>query len=94
LLFAGAILVARSHGPMRDTRIAGAAVRVLEPAQLPAAGTAVIFHGLASNRILMQQLGQWLAAQGFRAYLVDAPGHGDTTGGLHMRRQWTATSAS
>jgi pimeloyl-ACP methyl ester carboxylesterase len=82
LLFAGAILVSRSHGPMRDTRIAGAAVRVLEPAQLPAAGTAVIFHGLASNRILMQQLGQWLAAQGFRAYLVDAPGHGDSTGGF------------
>jgi pimeloyl-ACP methyl ester carboxylesterase len=67
---------------MRDTRIAGAAVRVLEPAQPPAAGTAVLFHGLASNRMVMQQLGQWLAAQGFRAYLVDAPGHGDTPGGF------------
>jgi pimeloyl-ACP methyl ester carboxylesterase len=82
LLLVGAVLVARSHGPMRDTRIAGAAVRVLEPAHLPAAGTAVVFHGLASNRIFMQQFGQWLAAQGFRVYLVDAPGHGDTPGGF------------
>jgi len=65
---------------MRDTRIAGAAVRVLEPERPPAAGSAVVFHGLSSNRILMQQLGRWLAAQGFRVYLVDAPGHGDTPG--------------
>src|ERR1700716_1539137 len=64
LLLAGAILVARSHGDMRDTRIAGLAVRILEPERLPAAGTAVVFHGLASNRIIMQQAGQWLAAQG------------------------------
>src|SRR5258706_3755326 len=80
LLLAGAILVARSHGDMRDTRIAGLAVRILEPARLPAAGTAVVFHGLGSNRILMQQAGQWLAAQGFRVFLVDAPGHGASPG--------------
>jgi len=82
LLLAGAFLIARSHGPMRDTRIAGAAVRVLEPTHLPAAGTAVVFHGLASNRVFMQQAGQWLAAQGLRVYLVDAPGHGATPGGF------------
>jgi len=80
LLLAGIILMARSDGSMRDTRIAGAAVRVLEPERPPAAGSAVVFHGLSSNRILMQQLGRWLAAQGFRVYLVDAPGHGDTPG--------------
>jgi pimeloyl-ACP methyl ester carboxylesterase len=80
LLLAGAFLIIRSHGPMRDTRIAGAAVRVLEPTHLPAAGTAVVFHGLASNRVFMQQVGQWLAAQGLRVYLVDAPGHGATPG--------------
>jgi len=82
LLLAGAILIARSHGDMRDTRIAGLAVRILEPERPPAAGTAVVFHGLASNRIIMQQAGQWLAAQGFRVFLVDAPGHGETPGGF------------
>jgi pimeloyl-ACP methyl ester carboxylesterase len=82
LLLVGAVLIARSHGPMRDTRIAGAAVRILEPARLPASGGAVVFHGLASNRIFMQQAGQWLSAQEFRVYLVDAPGHGDTPGGF------------
>ena len=80
LLLVGAVLVARSHGPMRDTRIAALTVRILEPARLPAAGTAVVFHGLASNRIFMQQAGQWLAAQGFRVFLVDGPGHGETPG--------------
>jgi len=80
LLLVGAVLVARSHGPMRDTRIAALTVRILEPARLPAAGTAVVFHGLASNRIFMQQSGQWLAAQGFRVFLVDGPGHGETPG--------------
>src|SRR5258708_36476465 len=82
LLLAGAILVARSHGAMRDTRIAGLAARILEAERLPAAGSAVVFHGLASNRIIMQQAGQWLAAQGFRVFLVDAPGHGETPGGF------------
>ncbi len=80
LLLAGAILIARSHGAMRDTRIAGLAVRILEPERLPAAGTAVVFHGLASNHIIMQQAGQWLAAQEFRVFLVDASGHGKTPG--------------
>jgi pimeloyl-ACP methyl ester carboxylesterase len=80
LLLAGACLIARSHGPMRDARIAGAAVRILDPTRSPQIGAAVVFHGLSANRILMQEAGQWLAAQGFRVYLVDAPGHGRTPG--------------
>lgn len=80
LLLAGACLIARSHGPMRNTRIAGAAVRILQPTRSPQIGAAVVFHGLSANRILMQEAGQWLAAQGFRVYLVDAPGHGHTPG--------------
>jgi len=91
LLVVGAFLIARSHGPMRDTRIAGAAVRILEPTHLPAAGTAVVLHGLASNRVFMQQLGQWLAAQGFRVYLVDAPGHAATPG--HFTHMGTLESS-
>ena len=80
LLIAGAWMIARSHGPMRDTRSAGAAVRILQPTRSPQIGAAVVLHGLSANRIIMQNLGQWLAAQGFRVYLVDAPGHGDTPG--------------
>src|SRR5258708_35512181 len=49
LLLAGAILIARSHGDMRDTRIAGLAGRILEPEPPPSAGTAVRFHGTASH---------------------------------------------
>jgi len=80
LLLAGTFLVHRSHGGMRDMRIAGAAVRILQPTQLPQVGAAVVFHGLSANRIIMQYLGQWLAAQGLCVYLVDASGHGDTAG--------------
>ena len=80
LLLAGTFLIARSHGPMRDTRIAGVAVRILEPTRSPQTGAAIVFHGLSANRILMQGLGQWLAAQGLRVYLAEAPGHGNTLG--------------
>jgi pimeloyl-ACP methyl ester carboxylesterase len=80
LLLAGSFLIALSHGPMHDTRIAGAAVRILEPTRSPQTGTAIVFHGLSANRILMQGLGQWFAAQGLRVYLAEAPGHGNTSG--------------
>ena len=80
LLVCAAILIARSHGPMRDVRIAGAEVRVLEPTHLPQIGTAFVFHGLTGNRVIMLNMGQWLAAQGLRVYLPDAPGHGRTPG--------------
>lgn len=76
----GAVLIARSHGPMRDVRIAGAEVRVLEPTHFPQIGTAFVFHGLTGNRVIMLRMGQWLAAQGLRVYLPDAPGHGRTPG--------------
>ena len=81
LLGAGAVLVARSHGPKRDFVLAGfcrTPIRVLEPPSGPPAGSAVVFHGLSANRRLMQTTGQWLAALGLRVYLVDFPGHGDS----------------
>src|SRR5258708_30780833 len=76
LLLAGAILVARSHGAMRDTRIAGLAVRILDPARFPAAGTAVGFPRLASKPIILQQAGQGLAAQGIRRFFLRCPRDG------------------
>src|ERR1700688_984549 len=80
LLLAGAYLIFRTHQDTQDTIITGAAVRILRPTGSPQLGAAVVFHGLSANRILMENLGRWLTAQGFRVYLVDAPGHGDTPG--------------
>lgn len=81
LLGAGAVLVARSHGPKRDfvlTGICRTPISVIEPPSDSPAGSAVVFHGLSANRKLMQTTGQWLAALGLRVYLVDFPGHGDS----------------
>src|SRR5712692_6577740 len=82
LLGAGAAGVWISHGPAQDTVNTDACrspVTILEPRTPRAAGSAVVFHGLSANRRMMQTLGQWLAAEGLRVYLVDLPGHGDST---------------
>jgi pimeloyl-ACP methyl ester carboxylesterase len=39
-------------------------------------GSAVIIHGLSGNRVVMRRIGDELAANGIRAYLIDLPGHG------------------
>ena len=41
-------------------------------------GSAVVFHGLNASRQLMFPSGRQIAALGFDAYLLDAPGHGDS----------------
>ena len=81
LLAAGAQLIRISRGPARDIVLDAchSPVRVLEPRAPQAIGSAVVFHGLAANRRLMLTLGQSLAAAGLRVYLVDSPGHGDST---------------
>lgn len=43
------------------------------------AGSAIVFHGLAANRRLMTYLGDYLAAGGWRVFLLDLPGHGANT---------------
>ncbi len=50
---------------------------VLEPQTRSPAGSVVVLHALAANRRLMRPLGTWLAATGFRVYLLDLPGHGE-----------------
>lgn len=84
LLAWGAFWIERGHGPMRDVALDGgpacpaAPVLILDPAGAPR-GSAVIFHGLGANRIVMLTDGQQFAASGFRVYLVDSPGHGADT---------------
>jgi len=81
LVVAGAQLIRMSRGPARDIALDAchSPVRVLEARAPQPMGSAVVFHGLAANRRLMLTLGQSLAAAGLRVYLVDSPGHGDST---------------
>jgi pimeloyl-ACP methyl ester carboxylesterase len=39
-------------------------------------GSAMVLHGLSANRLVMKRLGDELAANGIRTYLIDLPGHG------------------
>jgi pimeloyl-ACP methyl ester carboxylesterase len=54
-------------------------VTVTEPYVEPPAASAIVIHGFAANRHIMEWLDQWLAAQGLRVYTFDLPGHGDST---------------
>ncbi len=88
LLATGAQLIRMARGPARDVVLADACrspVRILEPRGQPL-GSAVVFHGLAANRRLMLTLGESLAAAGLRVYLVDSPGHGDSTESFSLGR--------
>lgn len=40
---------------------------------------AIVFHGLSANRRVMFSIGQTLARAGFRAFLFDSPGEGDSS---------------
>jgi pimeloyl-ACP methyl ester carboxylesterase len=42
-------------------------------------GTAIVIHGLSANRRLMLWTGEQLVATNLRVYLIDLPGHGDST---------------
>jgi pimeloyl-ACP methyl ester carboxylesterase len=53
---------------------------ILEPPPgVNAVGSAIFLHGLSANRRFMTYLGEDFAGHGFRAYLLDLPGHGDNT---------------
>ena len=54
-------------------------VTIVEPSKTPR-GTALVFHGLAADRRIMQTLGDYLAVNDrLTVYLFDLPGHGDNT---------------
>jgi len=46
----------------------------------PERGAAILFHGLAANKIIMSYLARTLAAQGLTVYIPDLPGHGRSDG--------------
>jgi pimeloyl-ACP methyl ester carboxylesterase len=52
-------------------------ITILQPPDALVTGSAVVFHGLSSNRGLMDIYGEQLAAAGLRVFLPDFPGHGD-----------------
>jgi len=82
LLAVGVHLTPMANGSAHDMVLPGSCrtpIRVLEPRAPRVTGSAVVFHGLSANRRMMQTAGQWLAELGLRVYLVDSPGHGDST---------------
>lgn len=84
LVLLGAWLIERSALPRRDILISNGAchtpVTVLEPPPgVNAVGSVIVLHGLGANRRTMTYLGADFAGHGFRAYLLDLPGHGDNT---------------
>jgi alpha-beta hydrolase superfamily lysophospholipase len=50
------------------------------------AGSVVIIHGLAASRKIMFYLGEDFAGHGIQAYLLDLPGHGDSTDAFSYAR--------
>ncbi len=82
LLVAGTHLIRTHRVPARELVLDEACrtpVLVQEPLHSAPIGAVVVFHGLSANRRLMQTPGQWFAAAGLRVFLVDLPGHGDST---------------
>ena len=60
-----------------DPAIARAIFLAPQNERLP---SAIVIHGLSGNRRIMYSIGQSLAQTGLRAYLLDSPGEGDSTG--------------
>ena len=57
-------------------------------------GTAIVIHGLSANRRIMLWIGERLVASGVRVYLIDLPGHGDSTDHFtFVRSEQCATAA-
>ncbi len=84
LLLLGTWFVRRSSLPHRDLLIVAGScdtpATIFEPpAGVSVMGSAIFFHGLGANRRTMMYLGTDFAGHGFRAYLLDLPGHGDNT---------------
>jgi len=75
--------IRRSDEPHRDFVLTAGdchmPATILEPHE-KTVDTALLFHGLAADRQIMEGLGDYLSAEvGSRVYLFDLPGHGENT---------------
>ncbi|MBI1749059.1 MAG: alpha/beta fold hydrolase [Acidobacteria bacterium] len=64
----------------------GTPVRIMDPGIPGNEATAVVFHGLGANAVIMRSLGQSLAGLGLRVYLFDLPGHGNNPDSFFFHR--------
>jgi pimeloyl-ACP methyl ester carboxylesterase len=83
-LILGAWWIRRGKLPKQEMMLTEGGCRtpatVIEPpAGVAPAGSVVMVHGLSANRRLMTYLGEDFAGHGFRAFLLDLPGHGDNS---------------
>jgi len=84
MLAMGAFFIRRSSLPKRNVVVVAGdchtPVTILDPpVGMNAVGSVIMLHGLGANRRTMTYLGTDFAGHGFRAYLLDLPGHGDNT---------------
>src|ERR1700724_894644 len=98
LLLLGTWFVRRASLPHRDLLIVAGScdtpATISEPpAGVSVMGSAIFFHGLGANRRTMMYLGTDFAGHGFRAYLLDLPGHGDSKQAFSFSRAEKCTEA-
>src|SRR2546421_1484133 len=58
-----------------------------------AAGSVVLFHGLAANKKIMSYLAHGFAEQNLRVFVPDLPGHGRTQGPFSFARAETCAQS-
>ncbi|HKN62269.1 MAG TPA: alpha/beta fold hydrolase [Candidatus Acidoferrales bacterium] len=98
LLLASAWAIHRVELPRETFTLSAAGcsmpITVIDPPH-PGRASAILFHGIAVNRRVMQLLGENLAREnGLRAYLVDLPGHGDNTDSFSFARAEKCAAAT
>lgn len=81
LLGACAALLVGDTGTRRERRLAlpRCVAEVTQLGDPQARAAAVIFHGLTANRRTLLALGRSIETLGMKVYLVDHPGHGDSS---------------
>ncbi len=98
LLSTGAYFIHQSSLPRMDVILTAGDCRtpttILDPPPgVQPLGAVVMVHGLAANRRTMEYLGMDFAGHGFRAYLIDLPGHGDSRQAFSFARAEKCTEA-